>query len=1300
MYAQLDRVLVEGFDTYPVRNVDTGLNYATIQNAIDASETLDGHTIFVEKGTYHEHVVVNKSLSLIGENRENTIIDGNYSGTVVTITANNVTISSFTITNSGQGYVDSGMTLDYARNCNISDNVVVSNRRGILMESSDNNELSRNNIEFNNFEGVELRGCANTKIHANIIAENHEGVRLGVFFFNRGYESSSNNSIVGNTILNNEDGIYLYRSSSNVVSHNNITNNYYGIRFYASSYEMLRSNSLSNNTFNLQVSGWSLLDFVNNVDTSNVVDDRPVYYWVNKQDMVVPLDAGYVTLINCTRITAQNLTLKNNGEGVLLVSTTDSTLTENSITKNGYGIKLRDSANNAVSGNNITNNSAGIYFSSSSNCTISGNNITDNDDYGIYLSGSSDNTVFGNNIIDNDDYGIYLTRESRVSSEEYWFEDYWYKESQRNNIVKNNIVGSNHTGIAIHNCGDNVCYNNSISRSGECGICLISSDNNTLLQNAFSNNKYGVYLRSCSSHKLSTNTVFSNKDGICIDNSFDTVLSDNIIFSNSERGVYISLSVANVVMDNNVSKNLQGILLFATDSNSLCNNTILSNQMEGIHLNSSSNNLLSDNTVTDNGKGIYAIQSTHNFITGNNVSYNWYGIELNRSFANVVTSNGVSYNWCGITFAVSGNNFVTGNNVSDNLYGIELVKSHFNSVLDNTVAHNGDEPYGYGVYLDESFNNVLSGNTIANNLADGIHVGSDSKGNKLFRNNVKDNPITDEGISTWDNGAEGNYWSDYEQTYPDAIEIDNSGIWDTPYVVNQKNNVQDNHPLKEPVNPTKIFAITWEKETYDICITTNCTVANVTFNQLDRQISFKATGPSGTIGVCNVTIPRKLLDSEPDQWTIEVNGKTARPSVDNHTIHTHTIIHFTFTHNLTQKINIRGTDPIDNMDPHACARAPPAWDEDEELHIDARASTDNIELVDYTWTYTDIDRYELSDETKTYQPILGKTQTLHGVDVLPTFSMPGTYVITLNVTDRRGHWDSVNVTIVIRDTTSPVAHAGSDPPAHLPVKEGTLVTFDGSNSTDNVGPTYYTWSCMSQMHQTVEMSGQISTYNFTTPGIYNVTLIVTDAAGNVGTDKLEITVLDVTPPRADLGSNLTVYVNENVVFDASASSDNVNITTYRWTIDGRNQTTKSPLLLPISFPTPGTYTVTLTVTDTSGHSSTTEVTVTVSAIPLTSQLWFWVIVITVSTTFGLSFLFFWQRRTEGVLEKLERLARKHMQSRDEEKREKVLKELERLKEKVDAPTRKFIDESWDSILRQKKGEKAIEEWKKKRASKQ
>ncbi len=56
--------------------------------------------------------------------------------------------------------------------------------------------------------------------------------------------------------------------------------------------------------------------------------------------------------------------------------------------------------------------------------------------------------------------------------------------------------------------------------------------------------------------------------------------------------------------------------------------------------------------------------------------------------------------------------------------------------------------------------------------------------------------LLEPSVNTWDDGKEGNYWSDYKERYSDANEVDASGVWDTPYVIDENN--QDNYPLIDP----------------------------------------------------------------------------------------------------------------------------------------------------------------------------------------------------------------------------------------------------------------------------------------------------------------------------------------------------------------------------------------------------------------------------------------------------------------------------------------------------------------------
>jgi len=215
----------------------------------------------------------------------------------------------------------------------------------------------------------------------------------------------------------------------------------------------------------------------------------------------------------------------------------------------------------------------------------------------------------------------------------------------------------------------------------------------------------------------------------------------------------------------------------------------------------------------------------------------------------------------------------------------------------------------------------------------------------------------------------------------------------------------------------------------------------------------------------------------------------------------------------------------------------------------------------------------------------GVLQTLSGVGPTYTFYTPDVYTVTLNVSDAAGNWDIDTVVITVVDVTLPVADAGSD----QTVDEDTLVTFDGSGSTDNVGIASYTWTFVDVTPQT--LTGVNPTYTFQTPGIYTVTLNVTDAAGNWDTDTVVITVLDVTSPVADAGSDQRVYEGTEVAFDGSGSTDNVDIVSYVWNFG--DETTGTGVTTTHTYTEPGIYTVTLNVTDARGNWDTDDVVITV-----------------------------------------------------------------------------------------------------------
>ena len=147
---------------------------------------------------------------------------------------------------------------------------------------------------------------------------------------------------------------------------------------------------------NLHVIGYDIQSFTNDVDTSNTVNGKPIYYWVGKRNQVVPTDAGAVFIINSVNITVQDLEISSSGQGVLLAWTTGSTVRRNNITKCDNGIRVQSSSNNIITQNNIYANRAGVALWNASYNIISNNTMSASQHHAVYLFFSIGNRFYHN----------------------------------------------------------------------------------------------------------------------------------------------------------------------------------------------------------------------------------------------------------------------------------------------------------------------------------------------------------------------------------------------------------------------------------------------------------------------------------------------------------------------------------------------------------------------------------------------------------------------------------------------------------------------------------------------------------------------------------------------------------------------------------------------------------------------------------------------------------------------------------------------------------------------------------------
>ena len=303
-----------------IHNIDTGMNYSTIQKAINSPFTNNGHTIQIDPGVYNENITVNKSLTIKSttENSNDTIIQTNNSNNnVIEITADYVNISGFTIKNaniSGKA----GINMTNANHCNISNNNITNNEYGIYLYSSNNNTIIKNNINSNKIDGVYL------------------------------YSSSNNNTVTENRAYSNIlNDIFLHLSHNNIITNNNLTESEWAIALDTSTYNLITNNYAINCDFGIGPRRSSNNTITNNTFNSNFV-------------------TGIYLFSSSNNNTITNNTAMHNNNGFVMRRSTGNTIVNNTIRNNNYGISLYNTSTN----NTIYNN----YFNNTRNAWDDGNN--------------------------------------------------------------------------------------------------------------------------------------------------------------------------------------------------------------------------------------------------------------------------------------------------------------------------------------------------------------------------------------------------------------------------------------------------------------------------------------------------------------------------------------------------------------------------------------------------------------------------------------------------------------------------------------------------------------------------------------------------------------------------------------------------------------------------------------------------------------------------------------------------------------------------------------------------------------
>ena len=240
--------------------------------------------------------------------------------------------------------------------------------------------------------------------------------------------------------------------------------------------------------------------------------------------------------------------------------------------------------------------------------------------------------------------------------------------------------------------------------------------------------------------------------------------------------------------------------------------------------------------------GIYLRASSNIHILESNILENDIGIVFGGYWVVITRYDYFSTN----------NTSVIKNNIAGNNVGVDLgMYSPWNDISGNNFTKNQ-----IGIKGMSSNDNIIVGNSFVENNGFAIHI-SDSRNNTIYHNNFIDNKVVDSiqifanwyvGYNAWDNGYEGNYWSDYITRYPNASEVDSSGIWDTPFYIKEEN--MDNYPLVYPWDvPPEIKVLNLENSTHIGSFSLNFTV-----NKPAKWMGYSLDGEANVTVSGNVTL--------------------------------------------------------------------------------------------------------------------------------------------------------------------------------------------------------------------------------------------------------------------------------------------------------------------------------------------------------------------------------------------------------------------------------------------------------------
>ncbi|MFO7991914.1 MAG: right-handed parallel beta-helix repeat-containing protein [Thermoplasmata archaeon] len=716
------------------------------------------------------------------------------------------------------------------------------------------------------------------------------------------------------------------------------------------------------------------------------------------------------------------------------------------------------------------------------------------------------------------------------------------------------------TGITLYNVTNGRLENN-VATNNWSGIEIEKSEGNVITNNNASNNDYtsGIIIDRSDNNTVEGNTASFNKGyGLLLISSNDNDIIDNTASENSGRGIKLDESHRNTISRNLLSSHeYDGLNLFVSDNNLITNNTLLSNSQWGIRLGWCLDNRVYHNNFINNHYSAYDNRTdiwNASYPIGGNY---WSGYPCSDSRSgpgqNLSGSDGIGdWNYSigggsnvdeyplvhpyGSPFVLSTSPHTNGCNVTSGVNITVLFSESLNGSIQPVLEETTDSGAGYtymGIYSTYLDNDTAIWNTTSwpsdTSITLNIFNFTDMEGiqgdDHSWSFMTED---TTPPVSSVDDVSP--YWKETSsiQLTPTFTES-NSGFRNATLSYRYSSNNRSWSDWKVFENDTSL-SCGWtfdfpngegyyefysratdkanNKEEYKNTAEAACGYDITPPNIADLTDDAPTTGDNFSFRV-NVTDKLSIQDVSITYRydSTESFNESMTKSGDDWTYEIQTIpndaktLHYNF-HARDESSNWESTgnhtlNVMDNDIPSITDNSPNTGTTGDPFVFDLTV-TDNINVSVVYLQYT-----FWENSTQIWNITMDNPQEdiwSHNITLQENSTRNLHYTITSK--DTSNNWvSSTTKEVMITDNDGPTAKAGDD----VTIIEGGSVSFDGSDSYDNIGIESYTWSCAEIPD--FDLSLVKPDYIFDSPGTYNITLTVEDSAGNIDTDTLVVEVL-------------------------------------------------------------------------------------------------------------------------------------------------------------------------------------------------